>query len=75
MLMAEDQPDIIGMAEVNPKGLLYKIEDIEIRGYINTFIDGSREPKGLLPLPKKADCCTMYYGYRPMRGHGGKLDV
>ena len=34
MLMAEDQPDIVEMTEVNPKGRSYKIEDIKIQGYI-----------------------------------------
>ena len=34
VLMAEDQPDIVSMTDVNPKGRRYKIEDIKIRGYI-----------------------------------------
>ena len=32
--MAEDQPDIVAITEVNPKGRSYKIEDIKIREYI-----------------------------------------
>ena len=32
--MAEDQPDIVAMTEVNPNGRSYKIEDIKIRCYI-----------------------------------------
>ena len=34
VLMAEDQPDIVAMTKVNPKGRSYKIEDIKIWGYI-----------------------------------------
>ena len=34
VLMAEDQPDIVAITEVNPKGRSYKIEDIKIREYI-----------------------------------------
>ena len=34
VLMAEDQPDIVAMTEINPKGWSYKIEDIKIWGYI-----------------------------------------
>ena len=34
VLMAEDQPDIVALTEVNPMGRCYKIEDIKIRGYI-----------------------------------------
>ena len=32
--MAEDQPDIVAITEVNPKGRCYRIEDIKIREYI-----------------------------------------
>ena len=32
--MTEDQPDIVAITEVNPKGRRYKIEDIKIRDYI-----------------------------------------
>ena len=32
--MAEDQPDIVVITEVNPKWRSYKIEDIKIRDYI-----------------------------------------
>ena len=28
--MAVDQPDIVAMTEVNPKGRTYKIEDIKV---------------------------------------------
>ena len=34
VLMAEDQPDIVAITEVNPKGRSYKMEDIKIREYI-----------------------------------------
>ena len=34
VLMAEDQPDIVAITAVNPKGRSYKIEDIKIRDYI-----------------------------------------
>ena len=34
VLMAEDQPDIVAITEVNPKGRSYIIENIKIRGYI-----------------------------------------
>ena len=34
VLMAEDQPGIVAITEVNPKGRGYKIEDIKIRDYI-----------------------------------------
>ena len=34
VLMAEDQPDIVAITEVNPKGQSYKIEDIKILDYI-----------------------------------------
>ena len=34
VLMAEDQPDIVAITEVNPKGRSYKIEDIKIWDYI-----------------------------------------
>ena len=34
VLMAEDQPDIVAITEVNPKGRSYKIEDIKIQNYI-----------------------------------------
>ena len=34
VLMAEDQPDIVAITEVNPKGRSYKIEDIKIQDYI-----------------------------------------
>ena len=34
VLMAEDQPGIVAMTEVNPKGWSYKIEDIKIWAYI-----------------------------------------
>ena len=34
VLMAEDQPDVVAITEVNPKGRSYKIEDIKIRDYI-----------------------------------------
>ena len=37
VLMAEDQPDIVAITEVNPKGRSYKIEDIKIRDYNITF--------------------------------------
>ena len=33
-MMAEDQPDMVAITEVNPKGRSYKIEDIKIRDYI-----------------------------------------
>ena len=34
VLMAKEQPDIIAIIEVNPKGRSYKIEDIKMRDYI-----------------------------------------
>ena len=34
VLMSENQPDIVAITEVNPKGRSYKIEDIKIRDYI-----------------------------------------
>ena len=34
VLVAEEQPDIVAITEVNPKGRSYKIEDIKIRDYI-----------------------------------------
>ena len=33
-LMAEDQPDIVAITGVNPKGQSYKIDDIKIWDYI-----------------------------------------
>ena len=35
VLMAEDQPDIVAMTEVIPKGRSYKIDDIKIRANNN----------------------------------------
>ena len=34
VMMAEDQPDIVAITAVNPKGRSYKIEDIKILDYI-----------------------------------------
>ena len=49
--MAEDQPDIVAITEVNPKRRSYKIEDIMIRDYI-TFESNLRcvERRGVAVL-------------------------
>ena len=53
--MAENQPDIVAITEVNPKGQSYKIEDIKIQDYI-TF------ESNLRCVGRRGSACSLITG-------------